>query len=334
MDLYTLQGLIKFKRLLKSPSAEIISSFFNSYDFEDFEGEILFNHIKTYNCNYDRCNICKEINHFECLKSCNKCLKVICYNCEYFGEFCSNCSPKCKYCSNVNDIIKCYGCEDYFCNEYSYCSSSMVIIFHTGDKKYYFCNKKCIPIEFLRNRVILELNRKFKRRALLKNLKMYNLKLRSDSKLCQKYINGTLEEPMTTEKVCQKMCEMKYLFDYCSMRFYLDQVYNDNYRNPENNFEIAKQEALKNNGNVYPIVWPWKTKVEETHRENMKKVLQELDLIPPKINCKREKIFPGTETYHITLKKFKDDYPMMFSEREHEEIDRNNMKRVLEELLS
>lgn len=51
------------------------------------------------------------------------------------------------------------------------------------------------------------------------------VKFRSDSALCSQYINGTSD--LSLDYVVQRMCEMKYLYEYCHMKLIKTQIYND-----------------------------------------------------------------------------------------------------------
>jgi hypothetical protein len=280
-DSYLLQGLIKFKILPRHPLAEALNLFLN-YNFDNYifikdDMKSWFEYIVLFNCNHKKCYKCNVVKYIEELRTCSACEKLLCWKCDsYDDSFCYDCLARCKCCGTVgNLLLQCHTCKEYVCNSFSNCPGIYETIIYRRHVEYFFCNKKCITVDFLRKLVVEELDRKFRRRALIKNLKMYNLKLRGDSKLCYNYINGLLEKPMTTEEVSQKMCEMKYLYDHCNMKIWLEEVYKSNYQLPVNNFEIAKQKALDYFGN-YPIVWPWKTKVEEEHRQKIKKFLKNL----------------------------------------------------------
>ena len=58
-----------------------------------------------------------------------------------------------------------------------------------------------------------------RKNELIDALKKYKLSLRSDSKLCEKYIqSGIRGIGMSIDDIVERMAEMKYLFDYCNMR--------------------------------------------------------------------------------------------------------------------
>ena len=104
-------------------------------------------------------------------------------------------------------------------------------------------------------------------RELTKLLKSRGLELRTDSALCSKYIEGTTE--LNPEYIVQRMCEMKYLYDYCNMKRIKKQVY---YKSINSNkykadlessvsVEAEKIALEKYSGGKYPDKFPW----EETN---------------------------------------------------------------------
>ena len=107
----------------------------------------------------------------------------------------------------------------------------------------------------------MEMNDKRKTK-LVKVLKEYGLELRNDSKLCNGYIDGTIKD-LSLNEIVQRMCQMKYLYDYCNMDDCCAEAYD--YQQEELRagyfpdctvFEHAELIALKKYGN-YPAVWPW-----------------------------------------------------------------------------
>lgn len=83
------------------------------------------------------------------------------------------------------------------------------------------------------------------------------LKLRSDSSLCNGYIDGTITD-WTLDRIVERMCQMKYLYDYCDFNKYFQQARNnsDRYNRDEPLFDKAERLALKACGG-YPKVFPW-----------------------------------------------------------------------------
>lgn len=103
-----------------------------------------------------------------------------------------------------------------------------------------------------------------RRRNLIVRLREYKLELRNDSKLCHGYIEGTITD-WSLVGVVKRMCEMKFLYDYCNMDHYLDKAYEYQQEEYEAGyfpdctvFEQAEMMALRKHG-PYPIdnKWPW-----------------------------------------------------------------------------
>lgn len=93
-------------------------------------------------------------------------------------------------------------------------------------------------------------------------LKKVGLVLRADSVLCQNYINGINEDSLET--IVKRMCEMKYLFEYCNMNLCKNQAYqefldnNDGEYYPGIVFDRAEEIALNKYSNgSYPEIFPW-----------------------------------------------------------------------------
>ena len=102
-----------------------------------------------------------------------------------------------------------------------------------------------------------------KRKNKLKNaLEQYGLQLRDDSKLCQGYIDGSIKD-WTIDGIVKRMCQMKYLYDYCDMDdCYVEayekqqEEYDDGYFHDCSILDQAESIALEKHGD-YPKVWPW-----------------------------------------------------------------------------
>ena len=102
-----------------------------------------------------------------------------------------------------------------------------------------------------------------RKELLIKALNKVGLELREDSELCKKYISG--ENKNNKKLVVERMCQMKYLFEYCHMDECKQEAHN-NYIETINLgyfpdcsvFEEAEMIALKKYSNgKYPIVFPW-----------------------------------------------------------------------------
>ena len=101
-----------------------------------------------------------------------------------------------------------------------------------------------------------------RRNQLIDNLRVAGLELRADSKLCQMYIEGKIDN---LAQVVRRMCEIRYLYEYCHM----DECRNAAYQQMReelailghSNFSVqdmAEEIALrKYAGGRYPAVFPW-----------------------------------------------------------------------------
>jgi hypothetical protein len=106
-------------------------------------------------------------------------------------------------------------------------------------------------------------NIKEKRKIKLINaLNNMGLELRNDSKLCSKYIDGEIKD---LQGVVKRMCQMKYLYDYCHMDECRDIAYeqycdelNAGYFPDCSVSDQAEDIALRKYSNgKYPENWPW-----------------------------------------------------------------------------
>jgi hypothetical protein len=102
-----------------------------------------------------------------------------------------------------------------------------------------------------------------RKEKLINELNKVGLSLRGDSVLCQDYIYGNDSEDL--EWIVSRMCQMKYLFEYCNMNECKNEAYEE-YRNiramglyPDFKvFERAEDIALEKYSNgKYPKVFPW-----------------------------------------------------------------------------
>ena len=109
-----------------------------------------------------------------------------------------------------------------------------------------------------------ELDKSARKVTLINLLTEKDLNLRSDSKLCQRYINHGDED---VNYVVDRMCDMKYLFDYCDIRGRMEIIYNKRrnecdylgfdyeYDYEYTIFEEAERWCWKNFKK--PETWPW-----------------------------------------------------------------------------
>ena len=97
---------------------------------------------------------------------------------------------------------------------------------------------------------------------LIKALNVMGLELRSDSNLCKKYIDGDVKD---LQGVVKRMCQMKYLYDYCHMDECREIAYeqqcdelNAGYFPDCSVSDQAEGIALRKYSNgKYPDNWPW-----------------------------------------------------------------------------
>lgn len=150
---------------------------------------------------------------------------------------------------------------DYFCEQYDVDRNDKTAISakqkELSETKKQQINERRMKIALKKNRIIE--SRKNKLVAALKECK---LELRTDSKLCKGYINGTITD-WTVPQIVYRMCKMKYLYDYCNMDYYLEKAhanqqeeYNAGYFPDCSVFDEAEYTALKKYGG-YPDEWPW-----------------------------------------------------------------------------
>jgi hypothetical protein len=100
------------------------------------------------------------------------------------------------------------------------------------------------------------------KKELEEKLNERGVQFRSQSILCAKYINGTID--LSLDHVVQRMCEMKYLYEYCDMKNIRTQIYNDfvnsgYVKNHKGSISAqAEKIALETYSNgVYPDIFPW-----------------------------------------------------------------------------
>ena len=139
-----------------------------------------------------------------------------------------------------------------------------------------FCSKfNCSNdlIEQKKHEIKIEKDNKREKREAKKNIKVYSkkelltneltkfgLEFRDDSSLCKQYINGTLHG-WTIPQIVKRMCQMKFLFEYCDMDEAFEKA-KDNFReygeryDKEELFNEAERIALQKTRG-YPDKFPW-----------------------------------------------------------------------------
>ena len=119
-----------------------------------------------------------------------------------------------------------------------------------------------IQREEARREELMPEEHKKRRIELTEALHKYDLSLRCDSSLCRQYIEGRLTSHWSLEKVVERMCQMKYLYDYCDMdkAFIKADRYKEDCLNEygcfdEKLMDVAEVYAMR--GKSYPDKWPW-----------------------------------------------------------------------------
>ena len=105
--------------------------------------------------------------------------------------------------------------------------------------------------------------KKMRMNELENKLKKAGLELRNDSKLCDNYIEGTIK--IKIDDVVERMCQVKYLYEYCHMEKCKNKAYNDQIKElnagyfPDCSvFDQAEDIALSKYSNgKYPEKYPW-----------------------------------------------------------------------------
>lgn len=176
---------------------------------------------------------------------CVKMSASICFNCRNYTEgrldqipFCHNCREKpahitktrakSAYCLNDTDLDK-LKCE-LKRNPHYRSAAPMTLYLFSDVEKLANCKHPNLrmtldqKIEKSRRRADKKNKPRIKRRQLLSDaLKEKGLQIRSDSKLCDGFIDGTLGSKWTLKNVVEMCCEMKWLFEHTSYKEELDQ---------------------------------------------------------------------------------------------------------------
>jgi hypothetical protein len=108
-----------------------------------------------------------------------------------------------------------------------------------------------------------KLSRQKRKQRLVLALEKAGVTLREDSKLCTAYINGTESD---LPFIVKRMCQMRYLYDFCKMLECKNIVYKEQYLPlkemglfPDGTvFSFAEEMALQKYSNgKYPDIFPW-----------------------------------------------------------------------------
>jgi DNA-binding transcriptional MerR regulator len=100
--------------------------------------------------------------------------------------------------------------------------------------------------------------------SLTKALNKAGLELRNDSKSCENYIDGKIKDKNISD-IVERMCQMKYLFEYCHMDECKEEAYkeyndtlNAGYFPDFDVFDEGERIALEKYSNgEYPDIYPW-----------------------------------------------------------------------------
>ena len=127
---------------------------------------------------------------------------------------------------------------------------------------------KSFCVQARNDRSVEKRNRSIENRKtnLINALREAGLELRNDSKLCAKYISGEIKGgDKELPNIVNRMCQMKYLYDYCHMNECQDIAYEQHCEELKAGYfpdcsvsEMAELIALeKYSNNKYPTVFPW-----------------------------------------------------------------------------
>jgi hypothetical protein len=190
-------------------------------------------------------------------------LDAMCPSCNEFLEidrFMFGCSEKClkenlywsiDFHSNAMDMHdECSRCGSGLLDSFEF---DKLLIKTIEDRMCCRNNKaKAIPKSRIYDKTKLKLLKEKRKIELTTAIKAAGLIRRSDSKLCDNYI--FTGEP-SLDSVVKRLCEVKYLFDYCGMSEEIRKVKKSN-KTRENVFDIAEVNILRKIG-AYPSTFPW-----------------------------------------------------------------------------
>jgi hypothetical protein len=87
----------------------------------------------------------------------------------------------------------------------------------------------------------------------------------SFTNLSNDYINNKIKPKQTIKQIVVKLCEMKYLYEYCKMKDFINAAieeniddYNSDLLTEKYIYEYAEKLALEKHSNgIYPVKFPW-----------------------------------------------------------------------------
>ena len=106
-----------------------------------------------------------------------------------------------------------------------------------------------------------------RKKELEKKLQSRGLEFRLDSALCSKYVDGTTD--LHIDFIVERMCQMKYLYEYCNMKQIKSQVYKQ-YRNELSRGIISESNVSSRAEKIaldtysygkYPDKYPWEYQI-------------------------------------------------------------------------
>ena len=208
--------------------------------------------------------------------------KRLCYECRKLSKYKSICKSTAKkeYKLTENELgnLKSYERD----NPHYKCSAPM-ILYKLDDIKQIFCEKHNIQntdsnvtevltrIAELKNQLQRKSPKENRKEKLIIALAIKGLKLRADSSLCENYISNGRDD---IDYVVERMCQMKYLFEYHDFHKYLDEAHKE-HRNMRKEgyypdcspFDDAEEKLLDDIGG-YPDVFPWLVDMNNRNNRN------------------------------------------------------------------
>lgn len=137
-------------------------------------------------------------------------------------------------------------------------------VIYNNDIWYLLTNEQIKNIEDknikIRNDEIIKKREEINKRTnILKEILLKRgLELRNDSILCNNYING--DNTYSLDYIATKMCEMKYLYEYCNY----GELQKESKKKGLFDREKLKEQSLKKYSNgIYPSIYPWEKNYDE-----------------------------------------------------------------------